>query len=239
MDDVLDDLLDLALGSTCLGCDRPGRQLCPACRALLPTVGRPARPEPAPPGLLPVRVAAAYDGTARALVLAHKERGALGLARPLGELLAVAAQWWAGEHRLVLVPVPSRPGVVRRRGHDPMLRVTRVAAAVLRECPGVHVPGVQVARLLRGRGAVADQAGLDAQARAANLHRSMTVAPGAVRALARHARAVRIVVCDDVLTTGATVREAQRALQESGLPVAGVACVAATVRRLPPRPPHH
>lgn len=237
MEGVLDDLLDLALGATCLGCERPGRHLCAECRSLLPRRGRPARPDPPPPGLLPVRVAAAYDGTVRALVLAHKERGAFGLVRPLGELLAVAARPWAADQRLVLVPVPSRPGVVRQRGHDPMLRITRVAAAVLRGESGAA--GVRVARLLRGRGRVADQAGLDATARAANLQGSMRVSAGAVRALARHARAVRVVVCDDVLTTGATVREAQRALQESGLPVAGVACVAATVRRLPPRPSHH
>lgn len=232
---MIDDLLDLVLGSTCLGCGAAGRQLCSRCRDGLPRRGRPARPEPAPPGLLPVRVAASYDDPVRALVLAHKERGALGLARPLGELLAVAAEPWVGEHRLVLVPVPSRPGVVRRRGHDPMLRTTRAAARVLRQ----RGARVDVLRVLRGRGRVADQAGLDSAARAANLHGSMAVAPAAVRTLARHARAVRLLVCDDVLTTGATVREAQRALQDAGLPVAGAACVAATVRRLPPRPPHH
>jgi predicted amidophosphoribosyltransferase len=70
-------------------------------------------------------------------------------------------------------------------------------------------------RLLRV-GAVLDQSGLDAPARAANLEGSMSCpSPGLAR-LARRLDRASVVVCDDVLTTGATAREAQRALAVSG-----------------------
>jgi predicted amidophosphoribosyltransferase len=220
---VWDVPADLLLGSTCAACGRPGRALCRRCHDLLPRRGRPARPSPCPPGLVPVMVAGEYAGALKAMVVAHKEHQALALARPLGELLAVAVRDLVGGrpgHRPVaLVPVPSRRDVVRRRGHDPLLRTARVAAARLRRTG----TDTAVRRLLVTAGRVADQAGLDAQARAANL-------AGALRA--RPARGPGfVVVVDDVVTTGATAREAQRALEAAGHLVLGVAAVAATRRR--------
>ncbi|MBV9831208.1 MAG: hypothetical protein JOZ82_06390, partial [Marmoricola sp.] len=53
------------------------------------------------------------------------------------------------------------------------------------------------------------------------------------RRLASRAVPVALVVCDDVLTTGATAREAQRALEDTGLPVRSIVTVAATRRRVP------
>jgi orotate phosphoribosyltransferase len=60
--------------------------------------------------------------------------------------------------------------------------------------------------------------------------------PASLRRLAGHRRRARLVVCDDVLTTGATAREAQRALESVGLEVTAIAAVAATRRRIPPPP---
>jgi predicted amidophosphoribosyltransferase len=127
---------------------------------------------------------------------------------------------------VLLVPVPSRPGTARDRGHDPTYALTRTAARLLRRAGYAAT----TTRLLVSRGGVADQAGLDAAARATNLAGSMHCPSARLRRLA--GRRLRVVVCDDVLTTGATAREAQRALEAVGLEVAGVATAAATRRRL-------
>jgi predicted amidophosphoribosyltransferase len=226
---VLDGALDLLLGGACVGCARPGRLLCPACAGELPGGAVPAWPTPVPSGLVEPWAATAYAGTVRAMVLGLKERRLLGLAVPLARLLAaaVACELPRGSP-VVLVPVPSRPGTVRARGHDPTRAVTARAARQLKS-GGLDVAVGCLLRLGRG---VVDQAGLDAGERAANLAGSMRARAGPVRRLLGARGAVRAVVCDDVLTTGSTAREAQRALEAAGLEVVRIAVVAATPRRV-------
>jgi predicted amidophosphoribosyltransferase len=227
---VLDDWFDLVLGSCCLVCAAPGRPLCRDCHSVLPRTGHPVRPEPCPPGLAPSFAAVPYADPVRALILAHKERRAFALTRPLtavlvGVLESVLAQC---STPVLLVPVPSAPGAARRRGHDPVLRMTNAAARTLARAGR----DVRVARLLRQRDRIADQAGLDAAARAANLAGRLAVT-GALSRVAGSGVAMRLVLCDDVLTTGSTAREAQRALEAVGLRVSAIATLAATQRRLP------
>jgi len=217
-----DDALDLLLGGCCVGCGRAGRSLCHGCRTRLPDTAWPAWPDPTPPGLVPPWAGGAYDEVLRAALLAHKERHVAGLAAPLAVVLAHAVVA-AAPGPVLLVPVPSRPGAARARGHDPLLDVVRRTARL--------VPGATVAPLLRSRGGVRDQAGLSAPERAANLAGSLWCPSAGLRRFTGHPG--RVVVCDDVLTTGATAREAQRALAASGLDVCAVAVVAATVRRMP------
>lgn len=233
---MLDAARDLLLGSTCVGCGRPGRLLCGSCADALDPHPTPAWPTPRPPGLTDPWAATAYDGTVRAMVIGHKEHHLLGLAGPLGALLALAVAAAVDDLMpgppdadLLLVPVPSRPGSVRQRGHDPTSNIVR-AAAVRLVSAGLTVT---CGGLLRTRPGVADQAGLDAGARALNLAGAFRIHPPALRRLARRARAVHVIVCDDVLTTGATAAEAQRALRAVGLPPLAAVAVAATRRRTP------
>lgn len=230
LDDLRDAAADLLLGGRCLGCSRPGRPLCRDCSQALPLGARPTWPTPTPPGLAQPWAAAEYDGTVRTLVVAHKERRVLALRDPLARLLTQSVRAAKVPGPVALVPVPSRPASVRARGDDPTYALTARAARTLSR----GGEEVVVARLLRTRRGLLDQAGLDAAGRAANLAGSMTCPSTGLRRLARRSRGATVVVCDDVLTTGATAREAQRALEAVGLEVAAVAAVAATRRRVPP-----
>ncbi len=232
-----DALLDLLLGSRCTVCARPGRVLCRACELALPRRPAPAWPTPSPAGLAPPLAVGEYAGALKLLVNAHKEERRFALARPLGDLLSAAVEAHGGppsDVPLVLVPVPSRGAVVRQRGHDPLLRVVARAAACLR----AHGRPAHVARVLRVLRRTEDQAGLGAARRAGNLAGSMGCAriagPWLAARAAQGDRGHRVVVVDDVITTGATVREAQRALEEAGVAVHGIATVAATRRRSGP-----
>ncbi|NEB98509.1 ComF family protein [Streptomyces anulatus] len=236
------ELSGLLLPVSCAGCGRPRTELCTACGAALH--GAPARlvrPSPRPPGLPAVYAAAPYENAVRAVLLAHKERGALGLAGVLGRALAGcvrAGEGWPGDAGpLLLVPVPSARSSTAARGHDP---VRRIAAAAARDLRRAGLPA-QVLPLLRQRRAVADQSGLGARQRRANLAGALELTAGGGRLL-QHGllqagptqpgalrrgpvrpgplqrgplRHGRVILVDDLLTTGSTLAEAARAVGEA------------------------
>lgn len=223
------ELAGLVLPADCAGCGAARRVLCPDCREVLSGAGagrvRPAARRAGPAGLPEVQAGAVYAGAVRAVVLAHKERGALPLAGPLGAALAAAVLGaegggdGGGAGELALVPVPSARRTLRARGHDPARRIALAAAARLRGAG----EAARVAPVLRLRRRVADQAGLGARQRLENLAGALDVRRDGVRVLA----GARIVLVDDVITTGATLAEAARALRVAGLRVRAAAVVAA------------
>lgn len=154
-------------------------------------------------GDLVVRSALPYEGVAARAIRAFKEEGRTALARPLGRTLAALLP------PASVVPVPSSRAAMRRRGY----RVTDLL---------VRHAGRRPARLLHPARAAADQRALGRDDRARN-------AAGLFRA--EPCEGVAVVIVDDVVTTGATLVDAARALREAGAEVLGAVTVAATPRR--------
>ncbi|MEH3088096.1 MAG: phosphoribosyltransferase family protein [Microbacterium arborescens] len=200
------EALALLLPVWCAGCDRPGRAFCDACATASADPVR--RVVPSGPT---VWTAMRFEGAAARAVRALKEDGRTGVARPLGGMVAdvLAAAGWGGA---ALVPVPTSRAALRRRGYAVPELVAR------------HT-GHRVERALRVAAVpAADQRLLRRDERARNV-------AGAFAA-SRRVEGHPVVVVDDVVTTGATLREAARALEACGARVLGAVAAADTPRRI-------
>ena len=200
-------LVDLAVGKRCLQCSTPGLVWCESCLA------ESADPQVrwTPQGTR-VFAAAHYEGSVRQAIVAHKEHGHLSLVAPLARLLVSAM---GRPDDPLIAPVPSQRTAVRRRGHDHSRRLARAAARI---CGGTTVSPLRWVRK------VDDQSALDVQSRRVNVLQGMAAAP------ATSGRGIWLV--DDIVTTGATVDEAIRALTAAEWTISGVAVVATVERRM-------
>lgn len=195
------DAAALLLAASCPGCDEPGSLLCARCRDELRSQRRTVR---TPEGR-EVVAALSFEGVAARCIRRVKEEGQTLLARPLGAALAQVLPTHAA-----VVPLPTSRAAFRRRGYRvPELLVRRSGRTPL--------------RVLASTGGAADQRGLRRDERARNVR-------GSLRAM-RPAEGGTVVVVDDVITTGATMDEAWRVLEEAGFRVAGAVALAATPRR--------
>ncbi|GAA2925868.1 hypothetical protein GCM10020221_22250 [Streptomyces thioluteus] len=186
-----------------------------------------------PEGLPPVYAAAWYADAVRAALLAHKERGALALAEALGGALAGAVERAGevgrarggrdGSGPLVLVPVPSARSAVVRRGHDPVRRLAVVAAGVLRRAG----EGACVGAVLRQK---PGRRGPGGAGRLGTVRQCHGGHGGGRRGARWRYGDAPVVLVDDLMTTGASLVEAARAVGEAGGRVVGAAVVA-----VPPR----
>ena len=208
-----------------------------------------------------VRAASRYVGIMPRALLALKNAGRTDLLPLLGEGLARSVYELLRAHReglhaeygssapveVLLVPAPSSAQSVRRRGYAPANLLVQEAARQLNQRlpASVRVRAVDVigyaprnrrgsgaslssrvgASLLGASEAKNEQKSLGAVGRAERMH-------GALRVMEPALCADRIsVICDDVVTTGATASEMVRVLQESGSRVLGVCAVAAVPKK--------
>ncbi len=216
--------LDIALPRLCAACREPveGQGLCPACWSKLSFISRPYcewlgipfvyDPGPGilsmeaiadPPACHRARAAVRFDEISRALVHALKYGDRLDLAPMMGRWISHAGRELLAEaDALVPVPLHWRRLWARRFNQSAML-----AAAISAET-GLPVAAGAIKRVKP----TAQQVGLSRTERAANVQ-------GAFRVPAEGRGAVagrRLVLVDDVLTSGATVEGRARALRRAG-----------------------
>ena len=153
------------------------------------------------PGIGQCRAAGAYDGWLRSALLRYKSGDAsvvAGLRNVLSSVMDTTAPTF-------VIPVPSSTTKVVERGYDTIALLTK----------DMHTSRVPLLRLMREPD---DQVGLTALQRRDNVHQAM-----------RCSRAITgsVLLVDDVVTTGATLVEAARALRVAGASQINAICVCA------------
>ena len=207
------ELSQLIFPSRCFGCHRLGPSICSGCRSSWHPHYYKTKIDS-----LTVHSALLYTPTASKIILAAKESGLKGADELLIDAIIHALDKAIPDATLFrLVPVPSSKASQRRRGRsfvvDLVSQISERTGIPMNNC-------LQLSRR------VLDQSGLHRDERATNL-------AGAF-ALNSPARGELILV-DDVVTTGATLREAVRAVNSQGFQAVGsvtaiTACVAQPLR---------
>jgi predicted amidophosphoribosyltransferase len=218
-------VLDLILPLECGGCGAPSTRWCDACAVELSVAAdQPHVVNPRIDPEVPVFALGRYAGARRRAILAMKERGRGDLAAPLARALAVGVHrlltWGMVETPLTIVPAPTRRSAARRRGGDPVTRLARLARLSLAAGPGR--PDVTVVPALRMKALVRDSVGLGTSARERNVAGRVLLHGERLTPLG-----TEVVLVDDIVTTGATAREAVRILLDGGIRVAAVLAIAA------------
>jgi ComF family protein len=172
----------------CFRCGRPGLgPLCPACRQ-------------DPPLLASASAPFLYEGQLKVAVQRFKYRDATYLSRPLGALMhPFAKQLIRRVQPDWVIPVPLHPRRLRERGYN---QSALLAREVIRGAP----LGIQYNLLRRAR-PTASQADLCLASRRDNVREAFVAH--------RRVRGKRLLLLDDVMTTGATAEACAAALLQA------------------------
>jgi predicted amidophosphoribosyltransferase len=206
-------LQEIIFPSRCLGCGQLGLEICSLCRKNWhPHIYRQwSQHLPT----FPIYSAVTYSPIAGKVLLAAKENNLVIadqlIYKALGHSLTFALREIGGD---LLIPIPSRRSVARSRGRQFIAALTYQLSAET---------GLPAYENLEHTRRVRDQSSLDAKSRFHNLDGSMK---------SLNFLSGKAIVIDDLVTTGATLQEAVRALRDRGIEVAAAvtACVAEPLR---------
>jgi predicted amidophosphoribosyltransferase len=198
----------MLLSRVCAACGSPGAIVCPECsiRLQVAPVGLP------PPGLDSCASLLRYEGAGRDLLLGLKYRNRRRAASPLAAAMAALV---AGDSIDVVTWAPTTPRRRRDRGFD-QARLLAVGVGRFLATPSLA---------LLGRRAGPPQTGRDRHDRA-----------DAPVFVVRARFAGRVLVVDDVVTTGATLTAAAVALRSGGATAVIGLTAATTALKLVPAP---
>lgn len=209
---VIQELSHILFPTRCFGCSAIGISICSQCRK----EWHPHYYQTHVYGLK-VHSAVLYSKTASKIILTAKENGIKGADNLIIDAIThVIKQSNFDKHNLRLVPIPSSLSNSRRRGRN---FVEEICKEVSRKC---HIPFSPLLTIVKR---VEDQSGLSAKARALNMKGAFGIKPG------MHPLGDLLLI-DDIVTTGATVTEASRALHAGGFNLLGsvTACVTQPLR---------
>lgn len=213
----MDDLL-FPENVTCLCCDHALGEddadgVCCGCRKALEKLSQKqesreaAHSDPLPAGIDYIHAAFAYEGPARKLIHRLKYESVRQAAIPLaGHMLFLPS----GEEEII-VPVPTDPKRERKRGFNQSVLLAQHIAGEL---------GMPMELALERVDARRPQTGLSMKERRENLKGCMKAG--------QSVSGKRVLLVDDVCTTGATLEEAAQALRNAGAIGVGVFAAART-----------
>lgn len=208
---IFSDFKYLLFPTRCFGCRELGYSICSQCRKLWN------------PHIYQSRIfnlvvysAIVYSPVAKNILLSAKEQNIKSADQLVRSALRASLQELFQKHSSsALVPIPSGLSSNRRRGRD---FINEMAFSVAKDFGVAVLPVLEHQRIIR------DQSKLDISSRRQNLAMALSIKPS----FRRNYSGENVVILDDLITTGATINEANRALTRGGFNVqaAATACVA-------------
>jgi predicted amidophosphoribosyltransferase len=204
-------LAELVFPSRCIGCSQLGISICSICRkSWHPHIYH--RSIKVLDKSYPVTSAIEYSPIASRVLLRAKEANQVAADQLLVKAITHSLQYFLKNYGIGdLVAIPSRRSATRKRGRDFMQEITQSVA---------KIETLESMEILQHQRAVRDQSKLNSHQRTLNIAGAFSTTCNLAK-LAGSGNIGPLIIVDDLVTTGATLAEAIRALRAAGFSVIG------------------